>query len=370
MLRHTIAWLVVILTMAAIASGLSLYKANEFRNAQAAAEASPEPIEAVVTARAHLGEWTATTRAIGTVVAVRQLELRNEIAGTIAELGFQSGDIVEAGQVLVQFDVRQEKAALAAVEAEARLAKLTLERREALKESPAYSIHELDKARADFEAATARASNLAVAIDKKKIAAPFRARVGITDLQPGAYLDVGTLIVELQGVDTDAYIDFSLPQENAVMLKTGTSVELRGAGLPGGAATARIIAEDNSVDAQNRTIRFRAEASGLGLTLRPGAFVDVIAVTAPPRQAVFVPLSAVRHSPNGQYVFLVVEEGGKARARQRTVATGPANGDEIVIEKGLAPGDVVAASGSFKLRDGVLIASERPAADGPTSAIE
>ncbi len=54
---------------------------------------------------------------------MRQLEIRNEIAGSIAKLGFTSGDVVSQGQLLVQFDTRQEEAALAASEADARLAK-------------------------------------------------------------------------------------------------------------------------------------------------------------------------------------------------------------------------------------------------------
>ncbi len=162
MFRHVFAWLVVVVAVAGISGGLGLYKHNEFEVAQAAAEASPEPMEAVAIVRARKGEWSASTRAIGTVVALRQLEIRNELAGTIAEMGFTSGDIVEAGQLLVQLDVRQERASLAAAEADARLAKVTLDRRESLRNSPAFSAQELDKSREDFAAATARATSLGV----------------------------------------------------------------------------------------------------------------------------------------------------------------------------------------------------------------
>lgn len=362
MKRRIFAWLVVLLAMAAIAGGLGQYKLNEIRNAQAAAGAQFEPMEAVATARARSGEWTATTRAIGTVVATRQLELRNEIAGVISELGFSSGDIVEAGQLLVQFDVRQEQASLAAAEAEARLAKITLDRREALRGSPAFNVQEFDKSREELSAAESRARALAVAIEKKRITAPFRARVGITNLQPGAYLDVATLIVRLQGVDDEAFIDFALPQGSAAMMKPGASVALQGADIPGGTATAQILAEDDSINEASRTIRFRATARGLGPVLRPGAFVDVIAVTSEPQQAVFIPQAAVRRSPDGQHVFVIVEEDGKARARLRAVETGAVRDDEIVVAKGLASGDLIATSGSFKLRDGALVASGGPQA--------
>ncbi|HML41398.1 MULTISPECIES: efflux RND transporter periplasmic adaptor subunit [Hyphomicrobium] len=361
MLRHIMAWTVVILAVAGIAGGLGFYKYSEIKTAIAAGEATPEPVESVLSTRSREGQWSAVTRAIGTVVALRQLEVKNEIAGAISEIGFTSGAIVEKGDLLVQFDTRQEQAALAAAEADARLAKLTLDRRESLRGSAAFSAQELDRSREEFNAATARARNLEVIVDKKRITAPFRARVGITNWQPGAYLDAGTLIVTLQGTAADAYVDFSLPQDSAVAIRPGTVVTLSGPAVPGGETTAKIIAEDNSADGSNRSIRFRAAAAGFGEKLRPGTFVDVIVRTSEPRTAVMVPLASVRRSPNGQHVFVLVEENGKLRARQRTVQTGAVQGDDIAIEKGLAAGELIAASGSFKLREGLLVDAGMPA---------
>ncbi|MGE3230660.1 MAG: efflux RND transporter periplasmic adaptor subunit [Hyphomicrobium sp.] len=363
MLRHIMAWLAVILAIAGIAGGLGYYKYNEIQVAIAASQGTPEPVESVLSARARAGEWSASTRAIGSVVALRQVEIRNEIAGVIAEIGFKSGEVVEAGAPLVNFDTRQEEAALAAAEADARLAKLTLERRESLRNSAAFNEQELDRAREEHAAAVARARNLAVIVDKKRITAPFRARVGITDWQPGAYLDAGTLIVTLQGVAADAYVDFSLPQDDAAAVRVGTRVTLSGPAVPGGEAQADIMAEDNSADGSNRAVRFRAVAPGFGETLRPGTFLDVTVITSAPKPAVLVPLAAVRRSPSGQHVFVLSEEDGKLRARMRMIETGMVQGDEIVVAKGVAAGDLIAASGSFKLRDGLLVDAGSPQGD-------
>lgn len=360
MLKHLAAWLIVGLVAIGIAGGLGFYKYKQFEAAIAAAGSFPEPSESVVAVRARKGEWSASAQAIGTIVALRQLELRNELAGTISKLGFSSGDIVKAGQLLVQFDTRQEAASLAAAQAEARLAKLTLERRENLRKSPAFSEQELDKAREEFAAATARARNLEAAIDKKRIVAPFDARIGITDLQPGAYLDAGTRIATLQGVDKDAYVDFSLPQDSAATIRKGVSVKISSAALPGGETMAQIVAESEGIDRANRMVQFRAVVSGLGEAVRPGMFVDVTAVISAPQPAVFVPLTAVRRSPHGEHVFMLVEEDGKLRARQQTVKTGTVQQGNIVIREGLKAGDVIAAAGSFKLRDGLLVQTEIP----------
>ncbi len=362
MLRHTFAWLVVIVAMGGIAGGLTLYKRNEMNAAQAAAAAYPEPSEAVASVRARKGEWSTSTRAIGTVVAMRELEIRNEVAGAIAEIGFKSGAIVEPGQTLVQFDTRQERASLAAAQAEARLAKITLDRRESLRTSPAFSAQDYDRAWEELAGATARANNLEVAIDKKRIVAPFRARIGITNLQPGAYLDVGTLLTTLQGVDPEVYVDFSLPQDSAAAVKPGSVVTILSAAVDNGAMTAKIVAEENSADSVDRAVRFRAVMDSSGGKLRPGSFVDVIAITSPPRPVVIVPLAAVRRSPYGEHVFALVTEDGKLRARQRVVQTGAVQNGEIAILKGLAAGEVIASSGSFKLREGLLVQTDLPTA--------
>ena len=183
-------------------------------------------------------------------------------------------------------------------------------------------------------------------------------------MQPGTYLDAGTLIGKLQGVSDDAYVDFSLPQDDAAAIRVGTTVTLTSAALPNHAATAKIVAEDDSIDTLSRTVRFRAVATSLGGTLRPGTFVDVSVATSKPQPTVLVPLTALRRSPNGQFVFVVVEEDGKQRARQRSVETGPVQNEDIAVQKGLTAGELIATSGSFKLRDGLLINTGPPAAAG------
>jgi membrane fusion protein (multidrug efflux system) len=370
MAHRILAWIAVLFGAGAIAGGLGFYKYAEIEAATAAAAAAPEMAEAVEAVRVRSGTWTASARAVGTVVALRQVEIRNELAGSVAEVAFSSGDVVEAGQVLVRFDTRQEEASLAAAEAEARMAQLTFERRDRLRGSQALSAHDLDTAREGAAAALARVESLRIGIEKKTLVAPFRARVGLTDLQPGAYLDAGTRIVMLQGVDTDAYVDFSLPQDATSQLAPGATVNLAAPQIPGGAATATIVADDASVDGSSRTVRFRARVSGLGEVLRPGTFVDVVAVTSAPQAALFAPLTAVRRAPFGQYVFVLVEEDGKLRARQRIVRTGPVQDGDIAIVEGLAEGDLLAGAGSFKLREGILVNIGAPPAQGAQAAVQ
>ncbi len=228
-----LAWLAVLLASAGLIGGLGYYKYTEINAAIAAAGAMPEPSEHVEAVQVRRGQWSQTAGAVGTVVALRKVELRSELAGTVVEVGFRSGDIVEEGQVLVRLDTRQEEAERAAAEASARLARTIFERRQALRSGQTVSEQAVDDAREELAVAEAHMHALQVGIEKKTIRAPFRGRVGLTDLQPGAYLDIADPIAMLQSVETDAFVDFALPQDVASAIRPGQTVTLSGQQFPG-----------------------------------------------------------------------------------------------------------------------------------------
>ena len=83
--------------------------------------------------------------------------------------------------------------------------------------------------------------------------------------------------------------------------------------------------------------------------------------TESPRLAIAIPASALRKGPGGDFVFVIeTDASGASRARQRQVSVEATLGDEVVIDEGLAAGERVAASGSFKLRDAALVAVAAP----------
>lgn len=360
------SWLVVVLGMVVVLGGLGGAKYLQISSAIAAMSAYPEPQETVEAVMPRAGTWMAKSRAVGTAVSIRQVNLRNELAGSVREMSFTSGDTVEAGQVLLRQDIRREEAELAAAKADAELARLTLERRERLAKTQVISVADLDQARAQLQAARAQVAQIEVAIAKKTLSAPFRARVGLTNLQPGEYLSEGTLVATLQGIDPDAYVDFSFPQDLAAFLRVGSKVDVTGAGLPG-RAEAMILASEAAIDNTSRNVRFRAVVKGAGDNLRPGAFVDIEAPVSAPQSALFLPLTAVRRAPYGDHVFVLAESEGKLRAQQRFVRLGAVQGEETVVLSGLQPGERVAGKGSFKLREGLLVNLSQAQAAAPAA---
>lgn len=355
-----IASSVLLILVAGVAGALAAWKHTAEQAAAEVAASQPEPMELVAAVMAEEREHRRTTTAIGTVLALRSITLRNELPGTVREVRLTPGEIVEAGTLLVALDVSVEEAELKTYEAQARLAQTLLRRVERMHANKAASDTEVDRAQTELDVALAQIGRIKAIMARKTIRAPFRARVGLSDVHPGQYLEEGSLLTTLQGVDDAAHVDFTVAQQVAAGLNEGDVVEV----VPSAGAAplvATIVATDARVNPETRNATVRARIAN-GDALTPGSSVRVRVPVSPPTTAVVVPASAVRRGPAGDHVFVIAPgEDGKDRAYLRAVQTGSVLGDEALIHAGVAPGERVATAGSFKLREGVLVALQNPA---------
>jgi membrane fusion protein (multidrug efflux system) len=264
--------------------------------------------------------------------------------------------VVDQGTVLVAFDVSVEEAELEAEQAQADLAQTTLTRVQRMLDAQAASQEELDQARAARDVAIAQTNRTKAVIARKTIRAPFRARVGISDIHPGQYLNEGTEITTLQGVDAAANVDFTVAQEVAAALRPGQLITVYAAEDPH-AIPAKIVAVDSRIDPTTRNAMVRARI--VTRAPAPGSSVRVEVPEGPVQSVVSIPVSALRKGPGGDHVFLILpDSSGKTRAHDQPVQSGPVVDDDVVILAGLKPGQKVATSGSFKLRESVLVAAD------------
>jgi membrane fusion protein (multidrug efflux system) len=343
----------LLLVIVLLGGALAAWKRASTLEANAAAAHQPEPVESITTAVAREQEHRPTTTSIGTVLALSSVTLRNEIAGTVRRVALQPGQIVEAGTLLVALDVSVEQAELEAQQAQAHLAQTSLARLERLAQAQAVSQEEVDQARAAVDVATAQVERTRAVIARKIFRAPFRARVGLSDLHPGQYLNEGTVITTLQGVDRAAHVDFTVAQVVAASLAVGQAVTVFASGdsVP---LVAHIVAIDARVDPTTRNALVRARISDRAPA--PGASVRVEVPVGPLAEAVAVPVSALRKGPGGEFVFVVrTDSTGQSRAHEQPVKSGSVVDDQVLVLNGLNPGDKVATSGSFKLRESVLV---------------
>src|SRR5712664_1539469 len=257
----------------AIGVALAAWKTASARATAAAAAHQPETIEMVTTAVARTEQHRATTTSIGTVLALRSITLRTELSGTVSQVGLVPGRIVDSGAVLVALDVSVEQADLRGQQAQAALAQTSLARVERLRGAGGASEEEVERARAERDIAQAQIARTEAIIAKKTIRAPFRARVGITDVHPGQYLNDGTQLTTLQGVEGAAHVDFTVSQQVGAQLRAGQQV-----GVLVGDATpiaGRIVAVDSRVDPATRTTMVRATIAGSNIPA-PGSSVRVL----------------------------------------------------------------------------------------------
>jgi membrane fusion protein, multidrug efflux system len=339
--------------------GLGLFKVRQFQAMAEQFAAMQPPPEAVTTIVAERAEWPATFEAIGTVSAVQGVMVSADLAGIVTRIAFTSGRRVAQGDILVELDTRQERAQLAAAEADLDLAQLTFERMQALVAQDAVSRAEFDNAAAAQKQAQARIEEIRATIDRKTIRAPFSGVLGIRAVNLGQYLTGGAPVVPLQSLDP-IHVDLGIPQQYAGRLKRGQKVRVMPGEAVGAAYTGRITAVDSVVDDRTRNIRAQVTLPNPGSTLRPGMFVRADVLLGAADALVTVPATAINHAPYGDTFFVVsdlTDESGRPYlgVRQQVVKLGGTRGDRVGIVSGVAAGEQVVTSGVFKLRNGSAI---------------
>ena len=317
------------------------------------------PPEAVTTVVATQEEWTTTLNAIGTVAAVQGVTVSADLPGVVGEIDFNSGRSVNKGDVLVRLDTKQERAQLAAAEAQRDLAKLDLERSKDLLAKQIVPQSTYDNAVAQFKSADARMGEIRATIERKTIRAPFSGVLGIREVNLGQYLAGGATIASLQSL-RPAYVNFTVPQQEIGKVAVGASVEATSDALPG-PEVGKISAFDSKVDEDTRNVRVQAIFDNRSGRLRPGMFVQAQLARGAKLNAVTVPVSAIAYAPFGDSVFIVEDvhdpKTGKTfrGVRQQFVKLGGSRGDQVAVTTGVKPGEEVVTSGVFKLRPGAAV---------------
>jgi membrane fusion protein (multidrug efflux system) len=356
MAKRMIAMLTVTLVVLA---GLGFVKFQQIQTAIAQGAAFQPPPEAVTTIVAEQEEWPATLSVIGTMAAVQGVTVSADLPGTVDRILFESGQAVREGQVLAVLDTRQERAQLAAIEAQRELARVTFDRMQGLVNEKVISRAEFDRATADFSQTDARVEEIRAVIERKTIRAPFSGILGIRQVNLGQYLAGGDPLVELHS-QNPIYVNFGVPQQSAGQIVVGRTVRLTTDGVAGAEWSGRITAIDSMVDETTRNIQVQATLANPGGRLRPGMFVQTEVPLGPSEKVIALPASAISYAPYGDSVFVVGEmkgEDGKPYrgVRQQFVKPGAARGDQVAVLSGINPGDEVVTSGVFKLRNGAAV---------------
>ena len=359
-----------LLAVVALLAGL---KALQIRTLIKAGGAFAVPAETVSAAEVRQETWEGLLAAVGSVTAVQGVELRAELAGTVREIAFESGGTAAKGQVLVRLETSSEEAQLRSAEAQVELARLNLERARDLRAQGVTSQSDLDSRDAAFRQTMGEVDIVRAVIAKKTIRAPFAGRLGIRSVNLGQFVNPGDAIVSLHSLDP-VYVDFSVPEQQLRQIERAMAVRVTTDAAPGRVFTGKVTALNPEVDAATRSIKVQATVVNGGGDLRPGMFARVQLVLPESKPLLVIPATAVLHAPYGDSVFVITdvrdEKSGVTakQAQMTTVRLGETRGDFVAVTMGLQPGQTIATSGVFKLRNGSPVAVDNTLAPDAQSA--
>ncbi|HEY4338360.1 MAG TPA: efflux RND transporter periplasmic adaptor subunit [Steroidobacteraceae bacterium] len=351
--------LIIILAAVALLTvgivGFNLVKAH-FIGLALAQNASPK--QTIATATVKFDDWQPQVDAVGTLRAVRGVDVTTEVAGLVRTVGFHSGEETAGGAILVQLNADSDIAQQQALAAAAELSEVVYKRDQEQFKAQAISQAQLDSDAADVKSKRAQEAAQAALVAKKTLRAPFAGRLGITTLNPGQYLNPGDKVVTLQQLDP-ILVDFRLPQQSLSRVAVGQSVALTADTWPGVTFAGHITAVNPLIDSATRNVQLEAAVDNHSRQLFPGMFGHLQVAAGAPVHALTLPQSAVTYNPYGATVFLVVPDtankGGQT-VKQTFVTLGDTRGDQVQALTGVKEGDVVVTAGQLKIKNGTPIA--------------
>ncbi len=335
----------------------------------------------VGTAAARSADIPVVIEALGTVTPLANVTVLAQVSGVLTQVLFREGQMVRKGDLLATIDPQPFQIALASAqgarlrdEASLQAARVTLQRYQTLLAQDSIARQEVDT-----QAATVKQLEGTVAIDRasensarlnlgySRIVAPVSGRVGLRTIDAGNYLAAGNatgvaVIAQLTPID----VAFSIPQQRVPEVQARLH---EGAKMPVGAwdqaRTRRLdvgefLTLDNTVDTSTGTLRAKARFANAEGKLFPGQFVNARLLLRTIAAAVVVPVTALRHGPDGDFVYVLKPD---RTVSLRNVKRGESTVDEVALTAGLDVGEVVVTEGGDRLKDGarVQIAADRAA---------
>ncbi|RUO48292.1 efflux transporter periplasmic adaptor subunit [Pseudidiomarina aquimaris] len=335
--------LVVLLLVAAAAyfSFIHEPKVEEQRQQQAVpvkvTEAAVQPFRDII-------------EALGTAQANESVVITAQTQDKVIAVHFNDGQTVQAGDLLVELDAREELARVQELKFRLAEANRQYQRLQDLRKQNAASAQQVETQDVIVKEIVAQLEVAEAQLAQKQISAPFDGRLGIRQISVGSLVSPGQQITTLDDI-TPIKLDFSVPELFFASLAVGQQVTARSGAYPDRDFTGTIRSIDSRVDPLTRSIMVRAEVPNNEGLLRPGMLLrvqllrSVDSVLQLPERAV-VPLDT-RH-----FVYVV---GDDNIAKERQITIGRRKPGIVEVISGIEPGERVVSDGLVRMRDGIAV---------------
>jgi multidrug efflux system membrane fusion protein len=319
--------------------------------------------------------------ATGTVEPIASADVLPQVGGMVTRIAFHEGDEVRQGQVLVELDktafateVARTAALLERDRAQARAARFSWERTQALDQQQLVSPGEVDNARSAAESAIATAiadsashARAVIDLEHATVRAPISGRTGRLGVHVGDVVRANeaassvVTILQLRPIR----VRFTIPQTDMSELQGEHRRDVRVYVVKDDTDSARaegsLAFVDNQVDVGTGTLLLKGEFANADGALWPGAFVRVRLKLHEQQSATVVPTAAVNNSQSGTYVY-VVKSDTTVDLRKVTVSRSWQN--LSVVASGIEPGETVVTDGQVRLSPGAKALIRVPAGAG------
>jgi membrane fusion protein, multidrug efflux system len=381
--RRRIAWLVGLAVLIAVIAGVIHHRiasqANQPRFGRMAMMGGPMPVGV---GKAATADVPVVIDALGTVTPLATVEVRPQVTGVLVKIAFKEGQLVKAGDLLAQIDPRPYQAALDSAQGQ-------LEKDQAILAGARIDLARYKRELAEDaiaaqtytdQIATVNEDEAAVVADKASvetarlnlgftsITSPVTGLVGLRQVDLGNLLqaDQSQQIVTVTQMQPMSVL-FSVPENDLsqvferVRQGDKLTVQAYDRSMQHLIATGTLASIDNEINTSTGTLNMRGMFANSNLALYPDEFVNVKLIVTTLKNQVVVPGAAVQNGPSSNFVYIVNPDH---TVTMRTVVTGPTDGNDIAITKGLTAGETVVTDGADQLRDGahVLLPGEKPAA--------
>jgi len=286
---------------------------------------------------------------LGTARANESIEVASRISSVVERIGFEEGQRVEAGHLLIELDHAELEAELAMAEASLQKARSQFERRQGLAATRVISELEIEEleaevlfAEADVRAARARLNNAF-------IRAPFAGTVGLRSISLGDLVGPETVITSLDDTAT-IKLEFTIPETFLATVQKGTRIEAHSQVYPERLFTGEVSIVDPRVDQATRSVTVIARLPNPDGLIKPGMFLTVD-LQRERADVLLVPEQALAPRQGRQYLY-TVEDG---TAVEKEVSLGARAPGLAEVREGLAPGTLVITEGTQKVRNGAPV---------------
>lgn len=325
----------------------------------------------VMTAPAVAKTMPVVVEAMGSVEAYNALKIIPQVSGQVLKLHFRDGDEVQNGALLVSIDpapfleaLREAEARLASDEATLVFKISEAERKRQLIEEDGVSRSEFEKARAEANAQKDIITADCAIVEQARlnlgycsIRSPITGRAGAYVVNQGAVVEAQKTTLLVVNQVKPVYVTFAvsekfLPairsaQEKAVLT---VAINVPATGIQ--PCTGQLTFIDNTVDPATGMIRLKGTFANTNALLWPGQYVPVVLDIGSEPGSVVVPASAVTKGPQGDLVFVVTDDH---LVQLRVVQVRRMVGNEVVLNGGVTPGELVVTDGLNKLIAGAAV---------------